>query len=916
MTIKAFLKKIATEREKAQKKQSLDKVAATSALTAADSKEREDPPSATPNTSNDAAQISQEASGDLASANDSKSSPDGQTLPTEAQKDVPQPSIETTEDRVREESFQEQAQGDGSAINQVTQQDGSQQPQSQQGMQMQGTNGGSMGFDGMNNGFPNMAFNNPGDFNAMMHFMPNNAMGAFPTMMGMPGMPGLGMDPMQAMSQGMFGGLGGPGMGMNGMNAGMGFPAGWNNGGFNGQQPGAWMSGQENKFNQNAYGGHANGMMGGSDFGANAGYAAGYNMPSHQGNFNQMNNHHQFPNHDFQSNGYHGQGFYNRGRGRGRGYGNAPRGRGGYNQVMNGNQTNNEPFLHQYPAPQFDHRGNSFSQYSQQSQDVRQDDTENTDVDDFGRIKRPQAEATEEQIAKQMAPGDADDKSPEAPKTAVVAEEAAPTTEKDERPSNAIEDTAPTTDPTQPNPLDAQESKDQQYEKEKPTPIETFVSDERSEADTSAPISANTANTMMPPPSPAMPQPPYSAASSEAPYEYGFRGRGGSRRLSRGSSDFRGVGRGRGASYLPNGITNHTIPLSQPSSIPMTAPTEPKGVGVIGAPKGPKAMRDGLPNTGIRGGRGFSIVGRASIAAHAPRINGETRSRSRSLTHSRSPSRHRSHHHRSRRHRSTSATSGSPDREERRRERYRRRSRKYEDEDEVMADDTRDSTRRSSHRRSRRDRDDDREDENHNSKDHRSHRSRRDRDRDRDRESTRKRSRTPTAVEEMNGVETAAHSSSSSRKRHSRHDENDEARRERKRSRRDHDSNHDRSTTNITERSSKSEFHTPRHENSSNIKPPTGPKAHQQPKAQQPAAKPDIDPHELERQARNKERLQKELQRREAMEGKGAVSTKQRGESKTHGGGGGGGRRVNYKFEDELEGGSKVEREREGGRWG
>lgn len=122
------------------------------------------------------------------------------------------------------------------------------------------------------------------------------------------------------------------------------------------------------------------------------------------------------------------------------------------------------------------------------------------------------------------------------------------------------------------------------------------------------------------------------------------------------------------------------------------------------------------------------------------------------------------------------------------------------------------------------------------------------------------------------------------------------------------------------------------------IKPPTGPKSqqkHPQPPPQQPKAqqqqqpppplttsKVDIDPHELERQARNKERLQKELQRREAMEGYKVVpptttttmGKPQRRDSKTQGGAAG--RRVNYKFEDELEAGSRVEREREGARWG
>ena len=152
------------------------------------------------------------------------------------------------------------------------------------------------------------------------------------------------MDQM-VMSQGMYGGFGGQGMGMNGMNGmniGMGYNAGQNAfGGFNGQ-PAAWNAGHD-KFNQNAYG-HATGM--GGEFGTNAGYGR-YNMPQHQGNFNQMN-HHQYQNNDFQS-GYNGQGFQNRGRGRGRGYQNAGRGRGGYHQVNHGNQANYEPFHDQIP---------------------------------------------------------------------------------------------------------------------------------------------------------------------------------------------------------------------------------------------------------------------------------------------------------------------------------------------------------------------------------------------------------------------------------------------------------------------------------------------------------------------------------------------------------------------------------------
>lgn len=435
----------------------------------------------------------------------------------------------------------------------------------------------------------------------------------------MPGMPGMGMDPMQAMSQGMFGGFGGPGMGMNGMNAGMGFPAGqmWN-GGFNGQ-PGSWMSGQD-KYNQNGYGGHANGMNG--DFGANAGYT-GYNMPSHQGNYNQMN-HHQFPNHEFQ-NGYHGQGqgFHSRGRGRGRYHSYAPRGRGGYNQVMNGNHANQEPFHNQ--SPQYPHQDSSYSQNHQPSQDA-----EKQEVDEFGRdisgLTKPK-EVTDEEIARAMAPGDADEREEaEGPATTGTQEAPASTDTNDEPPKPSNNDPAPPQDSHGPDP-EGEKPINEPQEHEKPAPIETFISDEQSRLEPTSPSSAVTANTMMPPPTPTVPQASHSSSlSDEKAYEYNARGRANGRNYPKGPSDFRGVGRGHGSVYSHHDTANHVRPGSQPAPPPVAAPLEPKGVGVEGAPKGPKAMREGLPNTGIRGGRGFSIVGRAASAAHG-RPNGHVRSR-------------------------------------------------------------------------------------------------------------------------------------------------------------------------------------------------------------------------------------------------------------------------------------------------
>ena len=100
MTIKAFLKKIATEREKAQKKQSSDMAAANPVPAPIDSSERlpssaPDTTSATPTTKQqDTLGASQEAPDVAKSPDHTRPSTDGETVPTEAQMDVPQPSIE------------------------------------------------------------------------------------------------------------------------------------------------------------------------------------------------------------------------------------------------------------------------------------------------------------------------------------------------------------------------------------------------------------------------------------------------------------------------------------------------------------------------------------------------------------------------------------------------------------------------------------------------------------------------------------------------------------------------------------------------------------------------------------------------------------------------------------------------------
>ncbi|KAI1268245.1 hypothetical protein F5Y18DRAFT_374390 [Xylariaceae sp. FL1019] len=168
--------------------------------------------------------------------------------------------------------------------------------------------GMSFGFDSMNNNF-NMNMGN-GDMNqmqmmmAMQNGMNPAAFGTFP-MMGM-------MDPMMMQNMMMSGGFNAQGMGMNGMNMnmGMGMSGFGGNDDWNGQQ--SWNVAQDN-FNPNAPG------MGNGDFGNfNANFRTG-----NYGHHNQYN--------DYRRGGY---GF--RGRGRGRGF-HGGYGRGGYHQNYNNN---------------------------------------------------------------------------------------------------------------------------------------------------------------------------------------------------------------------------------------------------------------------------------------------------------------------------------------------------------------------------------------------------------------------------------------------------------------------------------------------------------------------------------------------------------------------------------------------------
>lgn len=233
------------------------------------------------------------------------------------------------------------------------------------------------GFDSMAGNF-NMNFGN-GDMNqmqmmmAMQNGMNPAAFGSFPMMgkifptsaecfdfVANSGCSGM-MDPMTMQNMMMNGGFGAQGMGMNGMNMNMGMN-GFNGGGndWNGQQ--SWNVGQDN-FNPNTRG------MGNGDYGNfNSGFRTGFNSGNY-GHHNQFN--------DYRRGNY---GF--RGRGRARGFHNG-HGRGyhqGYNNA-------NAGWAGQ--GPQFSNGKDGDGQAALDDSQVTGQPSGN--VDEFGRAIRPES---------------------------------------------------------------------------------------------------------------------------------------------------------------------------------------------------------------------------------------------------------------------------------------------------------------------------------------------------------------------------------------------------------------------------------------------------------------------------------------------------------------------------------------------
>lgn len=415
---------------------------------------------------------------------------------------------------------------------------------------------------------------------------------------------------------------------------------------------------------------------------------------------------------------------------------------------------------------------------------------------------------------------------------------------------------------------------------------------------------------------------------------FGGRGRGG----------FRGGYRGRGGfNNMHGGFNGH---MNQPSEN-FTVVAGPAEGPPIDAPKGPKAMREGLPNSGIYSRGGFQ--GGRNAAQHEPTPQPQSlpaqspppqrersqspardnKERGRSASRSRSASQSRKRKH--------SVDSQGSEARDRRRERRRRHERKYDDEivDTERKETTRsDSGDEDSSRRSRRRRDREK---------HRSSRSHRDTSRDAHHRRHRSRSRGDDKYRNDND-ELA---SDSGRRAKSRRDRDRDRERERDRDRGDRDRKRSRRDRSTSARRSRRDDPAPADDQGFKIKgsrtkfaPPTGPRKDRETRSPRRPSLQSVavaslvqdaaaaDPYAVEREARIKERMAKEQQRRESA----TLGKRGRGEEGGRRGSNAGfadaptgpkagrkSRKVSYRYEDE-EGeearAERVEREREAGRWG
>ena len=377
------------------------------------------------------------------------------------------------------------------------------------------------------------------------------------------------MGMMPSMMSQMFGGFDSSNMGMNmnAMNMGMGMNA-------QNQFGGPWMSGQDS-YNNNAFGNGGYGNQG------------GYKMT---GNYNNMNDQ-SYANNDFRR-GYGRQGFQGR-RGR-RGYYNGGFGRNNYNQAPQGNQygyaNQNASMQQTYPQSQSEPLSNANDDTAQEQH------TRNMVT----------AEESEAQMLKELAPGGQHDFDEELGRKPSVDETPLLAVEQSENADHSTSSDSKETLPTEPT-VEENSQPNDRIEKGDIHEEQTAGESASYLNDHAAPVvSAETASISAMPAEDAVegdagsaedeaadsaPQPIQTFISDEP------RSRNAmlppAANLSVGSAsqhvkDVHGPGRGgQMSSYPAQGNEVSTV--------------ESRGVGVVGAPTGPRALRQGLPNTGRSG---------------------------------------------------------------------------------------------------------------------------------------------------------------------------------------------------------------------------------------------------------------------------------------------------------------------------
>ena len=681
-------------------------------------------------------------------------------------------------------------------------------------------------------------------------------------------MQGMATNPM---SQNMFGAFGSPGAsmnGMNGMNMGMNFPPnqGMYGAGWNSQNNNMWNGLQNNNS---------------SDFGSNVGY--GYNHP---GNFNQ----HQY-NGDFQ-NGSYGRGS-GRGRGRGRGRGGFDRfdrGRGAFNNFSQGQQPH---FQNPHEQQQYEIQNMQASMMDKQPRRPGANDGKSVPV-------QTQEEDPSQQVDDEFAPGGqeevkealGDDYHSSTGENTPVVEKASPEPESINASASKLSPNVsdiPNAVQVRPKEVDQNQS----IQANDTVKIETEPVSATPITQRVAEIYQEDSHASMPPPS--APLGP-AAHFAEPVKDYGFRGRGHGRFGSK----------SRGSVPAPNGV-----PLSPAKAMPQSpvSPKEPKTVGVVGAPTGPKAMREppskAAPPAAARGnGGGFQIMGRASMASQKTQSLMSDRSRSgtppKHYNGRRSPSPLASRRPSQQNHQASSRydDDGQADSDRDRKHKKRKRDHESSSNRDTQAYDRASSpgeSRKSTHRSHR-------EKERHSSSSkHHSSRSRRYENENGDADETIDDSGIPTPSSredrEHRSSKSARHESRRDRVRESDRDHGREERsRNGKRSRHERDGDDPEEDEEERRRSRKHKTH---HESN-------GRASHRSSEAATPVSEaPAADFHTLEREARNKERMLKEQQRREN-------ASKEKSGSRRSGGGSG--RRVSYRTEDQVET-AMGERERESARW-